>query len=436
VHVNKKNNMPKKNIIEDIKPLSRDSRTATEVSATSRARSLPREIPFEPIEVKSSPRYALWYIAVICLVGLLLSLSFLFESASVTVSPKVMTVAYDASDTFTALKDITEPGIAYTEMRLSGSETLKLPSTQSKTLADRATGSVLLYNTYTKGTYTVTRGTALQATDGRVYVTDKTVKIPGYTTTKAGKITPGSIEVIANAVLAGEAGNIESGDLLIQKLVKLPQGQKITARIKKPIIGGASGKVFTIEKSSADAAHATLLEKLKSSLLAKARVQVPNGYLFYDGATVFVGDPSVQVEYSKEPEVPVVLSGSLTVYLLKQDTLVRALALQSISQYDDEPVSIPKISTLALVPKSGSVLSGYDNAPFQFSFNGKADILWILNSDNIQRLLVGRKKSDFESLLATFSGVDKAQVVLKPFWKRTFPKNIERIKVVVTNPDL
>ncbi|MBP6884235.1 MAG: hypothetical protein KBC17_00240 [Candidatus Pacebacteria bacterium] len=429
--------MIRKNIIEDIKPLSRDARVVTPMKIrenASRASSIPREIPFEPVPSKSSPRYALWYVAVICLVGLLLSLSFLFESASVNVTPKVMTIVYDTSDTFTALKDTTDPGIVYTVMRLSGSETLRLPSSQSKVLSDRAKGSVLLSNTYTKGTYTVTKGTALVSSDGRIYVTEKTVKIPGYITSKAGKVTAGTIEVGAEAVLAGEEGNIESGDLSIQKLSKLPQGQKITAKIKRPFVGGASGKVYMIEKSTADGAHSTLLEKLKGSLIAKARVQVPEGYLFYEGATVFISDPAVQVSYSKESEVPVVLNGSLTVYLLKQDTLIRALALQSISQYKDEPVSIPKLASLSLLPKSGSVLSEDDNAPFQFSLNGKADILWILSPENIQRLLVSRKKSDFEALIATFSGVDKAQVVLKPFWKRSFPKNIDRIKVTITNP--
>jgi hypothetical protein len=429
----------KKKFIEDIKPLSREARKGDEpVKRQSSTRAprivLPREIPYEPSDEKPSLRYTLWYVAVICIVVLLFSISYLFESASVSVSPKLMKVPFDASDIFTASKDTTDTTmISYTIMSLNGSETVKLPSTESKILADHASGTALVYNTYSKGTISLPKNTALQTSDGRVYLTGKAVVIPGYV--MADKtVLPGTVEVPATAVLSAESGNLDGGDFFFPKYLKLPQDKKVYAKVKKPFVGGSSGKVFTISKNSADAAYATLNDKLKSSLTAKAKVQVPDGYLYYDGGAVMIPDKQVQVSYSKEKDVPVVLTGTLYVYLIKKDSLISAIAKQSISQYNNEAISMPNLGSITLTPKSASTLAPMTDETFQFTFSGSVDIIWSINKSDVQKVLVSRKKADFEGLVGSLPGVEKAQVVIRPFWARSFPKGTDKIDVTITAP--
>jgi hypothetical protein len=345
-----------------------------------------------------------------------------------------MTVAFDGRDTFTAVKDSTDTTeLSYTVMQLDGSETIRLPSTGSKILAEHAIGVVTLYNAYTKGAYTIAKNTALQTSDGKAYLTTASVVIPGYTM-KGSVLTPGSIDVSARAVNAGESGNLSSGDITVSKLAKLPQAKKIYGRIKKEFTGGASGKVYTIPKSAADAAFVTLSDKLKASLTAKAKVQIPDGYIFYEGATLFTTDPSVQVSLSKEPDVPILLNGSFTAYLINQSLLINAIGTKSISQYNNEPITIPALQSLTLVPKNGLALSPYTDTTFDFSFSGSTDILWTIDTNQIQKILAGRKKSEFDAVIATMPGIEKAQVVIRPFWERSFPENPAKIGVTVAKP--
>ena len=159
---------------------------------------------------------------------------------------------------------------------------------------------------------------------------------------------------------------------------------------------------------------------------------MPDGYLLYPGATVFTPDQNVQVPFSTTTEVPLALHGTLTAYIVKENTLVTAIAENSVSQYDGEPVTVPNVASLTLVP-SGPLNPATDTS-FTFSFTGNATIVWTVDPSAVQALLAGRKKSEFETLISGIVGVDRAQVTLKPFWKQTFPEDQTRIAVTIEKP--
>ncbi len=418
-------------MLEDIKPLSRKSGSSASAARAKeprrRADPLPRELPFEPVPPVRSSRYGLWYIAVGLIVVFLFSLSYLFEHASVTIEPKSSPIAFDTTDTFTAEKDTTNEGaVVFTVMNLSGDESVKIPSTQSKEESLPAKGRVLLYNEYSAAAYPLVKTTRLSTQDGKVYRLDTGVVVPGYK--KSGTtITPGSVEVSVTADQKGEASNLENADFTLPGLAGSPQATKIYGRTKTALSGGMSGTVYSISQDVANAALGTLQAKLKSSLISKAKVQVPDGYIFFDGATVFDADDAVQVPYSKEKDVSLALHGTLTAYLIKEDTLVAAIAAKSISQYGGEPVTIPQIASLVAAP--AGVLDPKKDTTFSFTLSGQASIVWTVSLSDVAGLLAGKKKSDFPELLRSFSGVERADVLIKPFWKGSFPKDAARISV-------
>ncbi len=424
--------MPKK-ILEDIKPLSRSPRKqATTEIPVHVVQALPREVPFEPVEPKRSSRYGLWYVAVLCVIGFLFSLSFLFERAAVAVTPKATPASFDSSDVFTAQKDSTaDDTVVFSVMALSGDQSIKLPSTESKTESKSATGRVLLYNTYATGAYKLVKNTRLATPEGKIFRLDTAVTIPGYTKT-GSQIIPGSVEVSVTAAEPGEGSNIETSDFTVPGLAGTAQATKIYGRTKTPLAGGISGTVYTIPQDVATAALGTLKDKLQKSLMEKAQAQIPDGYVLFPGATLFTTDDTVQVPYSTESQVPLALHGELTAYLLKEDTLVTAIAEKTISQYAGEPVTMPDIATYTLTPKNPLVPD--TDQSFAFTLSGSAKIVWTVDPEAVKTLFAGRKKSEFNSLLGGVPAIDRATVVLKPFWKRTFPTDVSKITVTVEQP--
>lgn len=423
-----------KRILEDIKPISRAPRrpaAAVEVPIHV-VKSLPREVPFEPSAPRRSSRYALWYIAAACVVGFLFSLSFLFERAVVDITPKSLAVAFDTSDAFVAEKDSDIDGaVVYTQMTLSGDDSIKLPATITKTESQKATGTVIVYNAYSSAPYKLVVNTRLATPAGKIYRLDKAVTIPGAVGSGASMI-PGSVSVTVTAAEAGTGYDITTSDFTVPGLAGTPQATKIYARTKTPITGGSSGTVHTISEDAASAARGTLEAKLRKTLVDKARAQVPDGYLLYEGATLFVPDETAHIPYSTTEEVPLALHGTLTAYIIKQDTLEKAIAISAISQYDNELVGVPDIAALRLVP-SAAIDPAADTA-FHFTFAGTATLVWGVDQAQVQTLLAGRKKKEFQTLIAAVKGVDRAQVTLKPFWKQAFPEDTGRITVTVEKP--
>lgn len=440
---------PKKNLFEDIKPITRrgnapisqrpvESKPAptpmpvTPPPPPPKPESLPRVVPYEPEPPRRTSKYALWYLAAICVIGFLFSLSFLFESATVSVTPKTMVLAFDATDVFTAVKDSTTTGdIVFTQMTLSGDDSMKLPSTTSKTESMAATGTVRIYNEYASTAQKLVKGTRLATSTGKIYRINTAVTIPGYTK-RGTTITPGSVSVGVTADEAGEEGNIDHADFTLPGFAGKPQATKIYGRTETAISGGLSGTIYSISQDAANAALTTLQKKLKDSLVAKAKVQIPDGYLFYDGATVFTTDDSVKAPYSKTQEVPLALHGTLTAFLIKEDTLAGAVAGKMLSQYKNEAITIPKISALTFVPSD--TLTSEDKS-VMFSLSGSATVIWTVQADEIKTALAGTKKDNFQTILSENKAIDKAELILKPFWKQSFPKDSSRIEVVVQKPE-
>ena len=429
-----------KHILSDIRPLSRKPRAAAVEAeqpqpipkrrTTRAAAPLPREIPFEPTENKSSSRYAIWWIAGICVVGFLFSISFIFEHASVTVTPKQVPLVFDTTDSFTAQKDaISADAISYTVMKLSGDESVKIPGTPSASDSIASRGLVVLYNALTPTPYKLIKSTRLQTSDGRIYRIANAVSIPGYTMSGSA-VVPGSIEVEAVADVPGAAGNLDKSDLTLPAFAGKPQFSKIYARTKTAMKGGASGASYTVSTDAAQLAMSTLKTKLQASLIAKAKVQVPDGYIFYEGATLFTSDDSPQTPSSPTSDVPVGLSGTLSAYLIKQDTLVKAIAQKYASQYQGEPVSIPKLSSLTLAPTE--VLQPNSESSFTFTLSGNVNLVWDVDQNALKQMIAGQKKSTFDSILSSMTAIDKADMVIKPFWKQSFPKDVKRIAVTIT----
>ncbi len=421
--------------LQDIKPVARmDSITGKERASSPVRRSapinLPREIPYTPSSPKGSSKNVLWVLAVVCIFALFFSLSFLFEKAYVNVIPKSLPVAFDQTDTFSAKKDsLSKSDLSYIEMSISGDASANVPAKDMKSVYAYATGTVTLYNAYSPKPYLFLKDTQIKGANGQLYKMNQTTNIPGYK--KMGmSIVPGSIDVGVTAVFPGEASNVERTGFTVPVLAKTSQAKLIYASSKTPISGGASGNQYSVLPEDLNKAFKDTQDKLKNSLMGKARVQIPDGYLFFDGATVFTTDDIPNIPYSKDQNVSFGVHGKLTAYLIKKDPLVNAIVTKVISDYNDEPVSIPKISSLSDVPLSAT-LDPENDTTFSFSLSGEAKIVWQVKPEDIQNALSDSKKTNFESNLTQITGVGSASFITSPFWVQSFPKDLQKIFVSI-----
>jgi len=170
-----------------------------------------------------------------------------------------------------------------------------------------------------------------------------------------------------------------------------------------------------------------------SSIQSAIQAQTPNGYVLIPGA--------VRVTYQSQPDgvagdntVVISESASAIAVVFPEAALARAIAAQAVKVYGSQPVSLVDTGGLILALASTSTAANVGAGPLSFTLSGSTTILWTVDPSKIAGAVAGKSRTDARSVLSTFPEVNKAQIMLRPFWASSFPSDPSKITVVVDNP--
>jgi hypothetical protein len=66
-----------------------------------------------------------------------------------------------------------------------------------------------------------------------------------------------------------------------------------------------------------------------------------------------------------------------------------------------------------------------------FTLTGATRIVWEFDAAKLQNDLVGLAETAFPSVLSGYPAIERAEAVVRPFWKKAFPETAEEIEVIV-----
>jgi hypothetical protein len=370
-------------------------------------------------------KYIIWLGILACIAGLFFVVSIFFTSATVTVTPKNETATILAS--LTAVKngtnlDNSTPSAHYQLITLSDTATTSVATQGEQEVSQKASGQIVVYNTYSVTPQTLIKNTRFEASDGLIYRIQNQITIPGKTTS-----TPGSLSITVYADQPGPAYNIGLTDFTVPGLKSdSAKYNTIYARSKSPMTGGIQGLQAKISTSVQNSAQITLKAKLATELLTQAMAQTPNQYLFYAGAatTTYQAIPNTVFSSSS---VDVVEQGTINAVVIERSSFASALAAKSLQDYDESPVDISNISQLNVN------LVNLNSDTASLSVNGNAYFVWQYSTDKLANALKGKSSKDISSVLADFPSIAKADIVIRPFWISTLPSNPNKIDVVASS---
>ena len=75
-----------------------------------------------------------------------------------------------------------------------------------------------------------------------------------------------------------------------------------------------------------------------------------------------------------------------------------------------------------------------DVTSINFSLSGTPKVIWKIDQTKFTNDLLGKSKSEFNQILSQYPNIDTAELVLRPFWKRSFPGESKSIQVIVNYP--
>ncbi len=298
-----------------------------------------------------------------------------------------------------------------------------------KEVTGKAKGSVIFFNEYSKNSITLKTGTKLIAQNGKSYVTQKSVIIPGYKLVSGKKTAGTSPSVTVIATETGQASNSTGTSLTISGYSGTKKAQ-IYARSVGGFTGGEAGMKHSISEADKPQILDTLKTQLTERLRRETRAQIPEQLITYpDLQFISIDTDSLKLE-GEGIKFPAYIKGTMVSYLIPRDLFESAIAKEALSDHSYNSVSIPNLADLTVSAKSGIPAdpSQIPNA-ISIEVSGQGSIITQVSESKIQEVLLGVKRGSFNNIISSISEISSAKYKLFPFWAPFFPKQERFIKV-------
>lgn len=395
---------------EDIVPPSRRKDDATrEVSAGTKPRS--PGFPYATV------------LTVLVIISASVGALFYFSSAKVEVVPSTASAA--AQGSFTASKNSGD--LPFELLTVQKVATQGVESRGTKTVSTAASGTVTLYNTQASAQRLVAT-TRLATPSGLIFRIRSAVTIPAGSQAK-----PGSIKIQVTADKPGDSYNVGPTSFTVPGLAGTPQAGKVYARSTVAMSGGASGTVPVVDPAAASAAEAALQRALAPELEAGLAELIPAGYALLPGASALSYTARSPVPSSAGGTVDIQIQGTATAVIFPSSALAKAVASSAAGlNYQGEGLTLGSNGDLSLTASGG--LPDADTNSFTFMLSGTAPLVYTVDSGRIAAAVSGKSRREAEVALTNYPEVRRAVIILRPFWRQTFPEDPASIRVEVGRP--
>lgn len=343
-----------------------------------------------------------------------------FSTASIEIVPNSVSAAVEGS--FNAEATSGELPFKVITAQKVASQTVK--STGTKNVTSSASGMITVYNTQAKPQALVAK-TRFQTSAGLVYRIQAPITIPGGSVDKPGSVTA---KVVADQ--PGSSYNVGPSSFTVPGFAGTPQEKQVYARSTTAMSGGASGSVPAVDPLDEVKARAALTTALAPDL--EKSLEVPAGYVLIPGSATTTYQ-ALDSTPAGSGEVELKEQGTVSAVVFPNAALAKAIA-SSVSgmNYQGEPVMLSSTETLKLTPTSGIPDAGA--SAFAFTLSGTAPLVYSVDESRIAAAVAGKARSAAEVALTNYPEVSRAIIVLRPFWKSSFPEDPASISVSVTTP--
>ncbi|MCR4333944.1 MAG: hypothetical protein NUV60_02965 [Patescibacteria group bacterium] len=348
---------------------------------------------------------------------------FYFSSAKVDVTPNTVSAAVQGS--FTANQSTGALPYEIITTQKIASQSVK--SSGSKVVNSFASGAITIYNTQPKSQTLITN-TRFATTAGLIFRIHSAVTIPS-----GSSANPGSLKVTVYADKVGDSYNVGPTSFTIPGFAGTSQADKVYARSSTAMTGGASGNIPIVDAVAEDQARNALINALAPDLATSIESQVPEGYVLLPGSSVTSYQELTPTPSSTTGMVDVKEQGTITAIAFPNRAIAQAIA-SSIGGlgYQNEPVTLS--STKGLILSSSSGMPAPDAPSFTFTLSGTASLVYTVDPTRIAAAVSGKTRSEAEVALTNYPEVKRAVIILRPFWRQTFPQDPASVSVSVVNP--
>lgn len=356
--------------------------------------------------------------------------SLVFGGAVLEIQPKQKDVTVQAD--FTAHTAPQAGELGYELLTLEATGERQVTATGKEEVSEQAEGIITIYNAHSDTTQRLIKNTRFESPDGLVFRIFESVEIPGRTTGDDGAVVPGSVTARVFADAPGEEYNIAPARFIVPGLRNTDQFDSIYAESNESFAGGFEGERYIIDDSELGAVQESLHDELRDALRTRLQSERPAGFVLFDDAVRFEFTTLPATE-TGDNLATVQEQGKLVVPIFKEDEFARYIAENTIAGFEGESVKIADTSTLRFNYRGATTddvaLTGA--SAVEFALGGTARIVWQFDDERLRTDLAGAAKTALPTILGAYPAIEKAEAIIKPFWKQSFPENKNEISLKI-----
>lgn len=417
---------------KEIRVRDEGSETAEEVSLCIDTKSLPRKQEQFSYERKSwHPRRTI-LISVILLsaLGATWGVYTQLPRATITLELKQRDVPVNESveiskkfgEVASSAGTVRLPGELFVQ---KGNLLMDFPASGVMKVANKANGTLTIYNAYSSSPQQLVALTRFETPDGKIFKLDKQITVPGAKIVN-GKIEPSSIDATASASEAGEGYNIGPIEKwTIPGFKGTPRYAGFYAVSVSGMTGGAVG-----ERSVPSAEDKTNGEKkvegaLRASL-EKLLIAMAGPYTALPGSTQFaVTANNVQLRGKDEGKFGIYMEAEIRKMVFDETMLKNAI----VADMQKGDAKGEKVADIVL--KYGEPVYNFADGAIDVPVSGSVTFVADVDSDALKSGLLGADEAAARTALSELKGLNNGTLELWPFWVHSVPRDAKRVDIII-----
>jgi len=266
--------------------------------------------------------------------------------------------------------------------------------------------------------------------NGLIFRIKDAAVLPGYTKDAEGNILPGVITADVFADEVGDQYNLGPSRFTIPGFAGEPEFDNLYAESIETFRGGFDGQRFIIDEKELQTAKQALQMELRNSLLERIGVEKPAGLVIFDGAVTFTYESLPSIEYG-EDLATIKEKVTMRIPLFKGPEFASFIAEATVPGYEGGDVRITDYSIFdfkySIATTSATDISTATSLSFKLT--GRPQIVWEYDGEKLKADLLNSNKTALPSVLGSYPAIEKAEAVIRPFWKTKFPIAIDEITI-------
>ncbi len=360
-----------------------------------------------------------------------LVLYFVLPKAEIIVTPKTEAATQEVAtvaDKGIAKLDASQNKIPAQSISVEKKETKEFASTGERQVDEKASGKITVFNEFSSSSQALVERTRFVSEDGKVFRTARTITVPGAKI-QEGKIVASSIEVEVVADQAGAEYNIGPSRFNIPGFSGTPKYDAFYGRSTAAMSGGASGLKKVVTQADFDKAKQELWETLKPTLDKEFKAQIPAGLKMLEGSfsEEIAGAESSVAVGSPADNFSLTVKGAAKAVLFDENDILELIKQKINGQLAEDKKLVSDQESLVYQNVKADFNKGL--LSFKIKYNGL--IVWKIKTDDLAKEVAGKKEQEIKEIFDKHSEISQAKVVFWPFWVKSVPTNLDKIKITV-----